>query len=118
MKRYFFLLIGLVLMFSCKKEEKDPGCGCDGPVIETLKDIKASYIGTGTFLLRRTRADGEIYEAVYTSCSRDESWTTTADIKEPDYVINAEIRKRCEPLINESIYSIEPINITSIRKTL
>lgn len=118
MKPTLFILLYLIFS-SCQKKEEIPGCGCDGPTAEELKDVRASYVGTGTFLLRLINAEGHPYESMVASCTTDETWTKTVDITNPDYVINAELKRQCDsqPLYS-SFFVMQAIRIKSIEKVL
>ena len=118
MKLIRFGILCLIFL-SCQKKKEIPGCGCDGPAAEELKDVRASYVGTGTFLLRLTNAEGQLYESIVVSCTTDESWTKTADITNPDYVINAELKNQCDSQPLYSSYRVnKAIRIISIQKVL
>ena len=114
------MLISILLLaaLSCKDKDPKAECGCGSPVIKEIKDVKASYLEDGKFLIRMTNPQGELYEEINISCTIDNAWIKTEDISKPDYEITARVKKGCEPPVYVSYFPGNSIEITKIKKTL
>lgn len=116
MKIVYIILLSAIA-FACKDKKELPDCGCEGPTIQVLKDVSASYLGDKYFLLRQANEAGNLYETGVISCTNADTLTKTADIKKPDYVISGELKQLCNPQpLYSSTYVPNSIRITKIEK--
>ncbi|MHA4740452.1 hypothetical protein [Dyadobacter sp. MSC1_007] len=116
MKIIYIILLSAIAI-ACKDKKELPGCGCEGPTIQVLKDLPASYLGDKAFLLRQTNEGGHKYETSVLSCTAMDTLTKTPDITKPDYILSGELKQQCNPQpLYSSMYIPNSIRITKIEK--
>ncbi|WP_159478378.1 hypothetical protein [Dyadobacter sp. 3J3] len=115
-KCYVFLLF-IFLGFSCKDKNPVADCGCESPVIKVLENVKASYIGSNTVLLRLRNTGDVVNEELYQLCSKTDSLTITPDIKNPNYTVSGKVKNSC---FSGPTFTVQAqlFEITEIKKTL
>ncbi len=108
MKELTLFLLFLAGMISCRKEDPAPECGCDGPVLEVVKDFDTVY-KSGFFV-------GKQAGFLNVSCGED---LVTGKIVDGDSVIvSGNVRRNCTSLmdINTLIAIPSLLEVTAIRK--
>ena len=56
--QFYIVCLLFVVVFSCKDPE--PDCGCGGPTIKAIENVRASYLGNKGLLLRQTSDDNRL----------------------------------------------------------
>ncbi|WP_159478357.1 hypothetical protein [Dyadobacter sp. 3J3] len=111
------LLLFLIIMASCKDKNPEVDCGCDSPTVKVIENVKASYTGSNSLLLRLKSTEDVVYEELYQLCSKTDSLTITPDIKNPNYLVSGKVKSSCffGPTLTVQAQLFE---ITAIKKTL
>lgn len=79
-------------------------------------DVKASYIGSNSLLLRHID-DDMMFQEIYVLCSKTDTLQKIPDIKNPDYIVSGKVKNSCfsGPTLTVQAQLFE---ITEIKKTL
>ncbi|SDF40270.1 hypothetical protein SAMN04487996_110209 [Dyadobacter soli] len=85
-------IITLAALFSCKKKDPEPDCGCDGPTVLILKNTRASHEGAGIFTFTHPV---NLAKITAIACSPDSIWTKSASSDIPNYTIAGNLKKEC-----------------------
>ena len=103
---------------SCKQKDKDPSvdCGCDGPTVRTVQNVKASYLGNGYFALDQKDQHGNLTYGW--ACKIDTSWEKSIDQNTFGYLISADFKTYCPNPDDMFVLRApgSPFNITAIKK--
>lgn len=92
---YCSLLLILFVVASCKDNKPKVDCGCNSPTVKTIENVKASYLGSNSLLLRLKSPDDVMYEELYELCTKTDSLTITSNVKNPDYTVSGKVKKSC-----------------------
>lgn len=114
---YCAILLLIFVTVSCKNKNPDADCGCNAPTIKIIENVKASYVGSNSILLRLKSPDDAVYEELYQLCSKTDSLTITPDIKSPNYIVSGKVKNSCflGPTLTIQAQLFE---VTDIKKTL
>jgi hypothetical protein len=119
MKKTIWLALTWFAIAACKDKNKPPECGCEGPTIQVVSDLPASYVGDGHFVLHNTNETGGIYFTSNIACVIPDTLAQSLDSRHADFLISGEIKQTCAPdNLLSSYASPDHIRITKIRKVL
>lgn len=106
------LLIALSFVLFCCKDDPQPDCGCDGPAVLVLKNIRAVHEGAGLFTFTHPIT---LDKTSAWACDGDSLWAKSENRDVPDYTISGNLKKECSswPTLTIVLPSIE---ITAVKK--
>jgi len=114
MKRFVVVFAASVMAiaFSCSKHDPQPDCGCQGPNVLILKNIRAVHESAGLFTFTHPITLDKISAW---ACDVDSLWARSANNSIPDYTISGYLKKEC--VVGQTLMIVFPaIDITEIKK--
>ncbi|MCE7042424.1 hypothetical protein [Dyadobacter sp. CY312] len=110
----YSIILFVSMVSSCRKEDPEPDCGCEGSTIKKIENARAVYYGSGLFSVVYESGDRYSYASMF-ACKIDSTWQKSSDPKVADYTISGNMKSVCftGPTL---IAQPSPLEITSIRK--
>ncbi|WP_221393861.1 hypothetical protein [Dyadobacter sp. NIV53] len=85
----------MITALSCKDKDPNADCGCDGSTTKVVENVKGSYLGSNSFVIRISYDNNIFYETYVSACNISDTLKITTDIKKPNYIISGNIKKEC-----------------------
>jgi len=110
----YSLILFVSMASSCRKNDPDLDCGCEGSTIKNIENARAVYHGSGIFSVL-AEGNNQSYYPSFVACKTDSTWQKSPDLKVANYRISGNMKSVCftGPTLAAQP---SPLDITSIEK--